>query len=906
MSLEPGTSLGPYEVVTKIGEGGMGEVYRARDTKLDRDVALKVLPQAFTEDPDRLARFEREAKVLASLNHPNIGHIYGLEEAEGQRALVLELIEGPTLADRIKQGPIPVDEALPIAKQIAEALEAAHEQGVIHRDLKPANIKIRPDGTVKVLDFGLAKAFEPEAGSVSASMSPTISLTAAATQMGMVIGTAAYMAPEQAKGLTVDKRADIWAYGAVLFEMLTGKKLFEAGDVSEMLASVLIKDPDISSIGSHVPDHIRSVVRQCLVKDPKERLRDIGDVRLAMKGVFETTVSASGEPGPAPQLQVWQRPISAALLVLVSTAAVGLVVWAVTRPDVISADLMRFAIVPPDTARMNYIGNWPELAISPDGTQIVYKGPNPSGTGPVLNLRSIDQLGGAPLRGGEGGVGPFVSPEGEWVGFTRFDSTTTLQKVSIFGGPPVTLTESPFTIFGASWGIDDQIVFGTSTVGSGEPGAPGLFRVSGGGGEPEPLTTLDTEQGETSHTWPFIIPGREAVLFVIGAGQPLTTGQLAVLDLATAVVTRLGLAGVSPRYVPTGHLVYAAEDGSVRAAPFDATSLEVTGNPVPLVESVVVKASGGANFSISDNGRLVYALGGGAGAQRSFVWVDRDGGEEPVAADRADYQEFNLSPDGERVAVRIAGDDPAVWIYDLIRDITTRLTFESDNPAPQMPTWTPDGTRVAFGTPLAWKRADGTGDVEILSDDAALFPVAFSPDGTTLVTEDRAADPGLGMLTLEGDRASTVLLDEEFAERNASLSPDGRWVAYTSSETGQREVYVRPFPDVETGKWQISTDAGEWPLWNPAGDELFYRGPTGVMAQEFEADPRFTPRALTLVIERGITGGRNRRMAVSPDGQRFLFLTDATGDLNAEDAAPAQINVVLNWHQELLERVPIP
>ena len=347
MPLQPGTTLGPYQQVTaKIGEGGMGEVYRARDTKLDRDVALKVLPQAFTDDPDRLARFEREAKVLASLNHPNIGHIYGLEEAEGQKALVLELVEGPTLADRIKQGPIPVDEALPIAKQIAEALEAAHEQGVIHRDLKPANIKVRQDGMVKVLDFGLAKAFEPEAGSVSASMSPTISLTAAATQMGMVIGTAAYMAPEQAKGLTVDKRADIWAYGAVLFEMLTGKKLFEAGDVSEMLASVLIKDPDISSMGAHVPDHVRSVVRHCLVKDPKRRLRDIGDVRLAMEGTFETTVRAPSELAVASTLPAWlrQRPVILAIALLASLAAGGLAVWSLTRPAPQPGQITRFPI----------------------------------------------------------------------------------------------------------------------------------------------------------------------------------------------------------------------------------------------------------------------------------------------------------------------------------------------------------------------------------------------------------------------------------------------------------------------------------------------------------------------------------------------------------------------------------
>ena len=632
MSLEPGTTIGPYEVVAEIGRGGMGVVYRARDTNLDRDVAIKVLPEAFTSDPDRLARFEREAKVLASLNHPNIGAIYGLEKSGDTRALVLELVEGPTLAERIKQGPIPVDEALPIAKQIAEALEAAHEQGIIHRDLKPANVKVKDDGTVKVLDFGLAKAFQPEASDVSASMSPTISLTAAATQMGMVIGTAAYMAPEQARGKQVDRRADIFAFGVVLYEMLTGQRPFQGEDVSLTLAAVMTFEPDLDLLPEMSPT-LRTYLTRCLAKDPKERVRDIGDVRLAMAGVFDVPTSLSVEASEAvrvvPQLQVWQRPISVALLVVASTAVVGLGVWALTRPDIMPADLMRFAIVPPDDAPMNYLGGQPDIAISPDGTQIVYKGPNVGDNGPRLNLRSIDQLGGAPLRGGEGGVGPFVSPEGEWVGFTHFTSANTLHKVSIFGGPPVTLTESPLPIIGASWGADDQIVFGTTTLGTGATGASGLFRVSGGGGEPEALTTLDAEQGETSHTWPFIIPGRAAVLFVIGAGTPLTTGQLAVLDLDTTEVTRLGLSGVSPRYVSTGHLVYAAQDGSVRAVPFDTASLTLTGNPVPLVEGVTVKPTGAANFDISNNGRLVYALGASAGGnQLSFVWVDRDGREE--------------------------------------------------------------------------------------------------------------------------------------------------------------------------------------------------------------------------------------------------------------------------------------
>ena len=897
--------IGGYRVTAKIGEGGMGEVYRARDTSLDRDVAIKVLPEAFTSDPDRLARFEREAKVLASLNHPNIGAIYGLEKSGDTRALVLELVEGPTLAERIKQGPIPVDEALPIAKQIAEALEAAHEQGIIHRDLKPANVKIKDDGTVKVLDFGLAKAFQPDASDVSASMSPTISLTAAATQMGMVIGTAAYMAPEQASGKAVDKRADVWAFGVVLYEMLTGTRPFVGDDVSKTLARVIDREPEWSALPTKMPPVLGNFLRRCLEKDRKQRVHDIADVRLAMGGAFETAVSTSAEPIVTTQLQVWQRPISVALLVVASTAVVGLGVWALTRPDIMPADLMRFAIVPPDDAPLNYVGGLLDLAISPDGTHVVYKGPALSSQGPQLHLRPIDQLLGAPLRGGEGGLGPFVSPSGEWVGFTHFSNQRTLQKVSIFGGPPVTLTESPFFILGASWGTDDQIIFGTTSSGSSEPGASGLFRVSGGGGEPVALTTLDTEQGETSHTWPFIIPGREAVLFVIGAGTPLTTGQLAVLDLASEQVTRLGLSGVSPRYVRTGHLVYAAEDGSVRAAPFDATSLEVTGNPVPLVEGIVVKPTGAANFSISDNGRLVYAVGSGiAGVRASFVWVDRDGREEPVEAEPRSYQEFALSPDGSRIAVRVSGDNPDVWVYDITRNTSTRLTFEESDD--RFPTWTPDGTRVAFGAPLAWKLADGTDQVEVLAEGSAQFPQAFSPDGDVLVFEERSGSFDIGTLALDSDQSPTLLLQGEFNERNPSLSPDGRWIAYESNESGVTEIYVRPFPDVDAGRWQVSGGSGFWPVWNPAGHELFFQTRQHVVALAYEDDPTFTQGAVTQLFDVTpyILGGA-RRIAVDPDGERFLLLK-ILGRGGNEDGAPSQINVVLNWFEELIERVPAP
>ena len=459
MALNPGTRLGVYEVTVKIGEGGMGEVYQARDTKLDRNVALKVLPEAFTTDPDRLARFEREAKVLASLNHPNIGSIYGLEESESVRALVLELIDGPTLADRIKQGPIPIDEALSIAKQIAEALEAAHEQGVIHRDLKPANVKVKDDGTVKVLDFGLAKAFQPDPEG-DPSQSPT--LIAAATQHGVILGTAAYMSPEQARGKTVDKRADIWAFGVVLFEMVTGRRPFEGRDVSEVLGGVLRLEPEWNALPGDTPPRVSTLLRRCLEKEPKQRVHDVADVRLAMAGGFETTVSAPSDSVVEPQLQVWQRPLPALVVGLVLLFIGGLSVWILPRPDVIPPDLMRFTLVPPDTAPMSRSLDR-DITIFPDGTQVVY-GSRVGGEQQLI-LRHLGEVIGTPLRGTGGGRGPFVSPDGEWVGFVSNDQRT-LHKASTSGGPPVRLYDSPTRIAGASWGTDDQIIFGGTAGGS--------------------------------------------------------------------------------------------------------------------------------------------------------------------------------------------------------------------------------------------------------------------------------------------------------------------------------------------------------------------------------------------------------------------------------------------------------
>ena len=875
MPLEPGTTLGPYAVTAKIGEGGMGEVWQARDTKLDRDVALKVLPEAFTADPDRLARFEREAKVLASLNHPNIGSIYGLEEAEGIKALVLELVEGPTLADRIKQGPIPIDEALPIAKQIAEALEAAHEAGVIHRDLKPANIKVREDGTVKVLDFGLAKALDPNPEG-DPSQSPT--LTAAATQMGVIMGTAAYMSPEQAKGKVADRRSDVWAFGAVLYEMLAGRRAFVGDDVSDTLVSVFRDDPDWSALRDDVSPSVRQTIQVCLQKDPKQRVRDIAAVRLAMEGAFETTVGAPSEPAVPPKLQIWQRPVP--LLAGLVLIAVSGLVGRNLASDVpaLQAPLARFALELPTGEGLTSAGG---VAISPDGSRWVYAGERDGAR--QLFVRDRGQFEAVALRGTEGARHPFFSPDGEWVGFFTAGD---LKRVSLAGGRPLTLVGGLGRVRGAAWGPDDTIVFASSAF-------PGLMQVSSAGGEPQSLTS---PEGQTSHLWPTYSPDGAAVLFTVREGGPDGTvpRQVAVLSLETGQ-QRILTSGNDPHIAASGHLVFARE-ASLWAAAFDPVRLELSGDPVPMVEDVQINPGGWAHYDLATDGTLIY-LPSGATAAVPLVIVDRAGRATPLSADPDAYAHPQLSPDGRYVAV----DTPSgIWVVDVERGTRVLLA-----PQGSQPTWTADGTGVTFGTGTAMlqRPADASADATtLLPEDGQ--PMSWSPDGDTLafVQSDISAD----VWTLRRGDEPELFRGAEAQENGPAFSPDGRWIAYTSDESGRQEVYVEPYPG-PGAREPISAEGGSAPVWSSSGDELFYRMGSAVLKVPIETEAAFSAGRPEVLFTGPYIADENGhpRYDVFPDGERFLMVaTRATSD--ASGALPGDLMVVLNWFEELLERVPLP
>jgi Tol biopolymer transport system component len=909
--MQIGARIGAYEVIAKLGEGGMGEVYRARDTKLNREVAVKILPAlpssgaapATSGRDERRIRFQREAELLASLNHPSIAAIYGLEDSTPTLALVLELVEGPTLADRIADRPLSLDESLTIAHQIADALDAAHDRGIIHRDLKPANIKVRPDGTVKVLDFGLAKLLDPEGAALrsgNVSLSPTLSVHA--TVAGVILGTAAYMSPEQARGRPVDRRADIWAFGCVLVEMLSGKRPFDGDDVAEIIGAVIHNQPAWNRLPATTPPHVRTVIERCLEKDIKNRVRDIGDVKLALGGAFHST--RTDAPAAAPARDTWSAARLAAIgtiLMLAAIAATAALVTTFQRPA--PAAVSRFAIVPTGADTITAITADRNVAISPDGLHIVYVGNN----GTALYVRAIDRLETSALASPGAPRGPFISPDGQWIGF--FDGR--LKKVAMSGGPPVEISGIDGQRSGGTWGEDGTIVYATGNQ------KTGLWRVAAAGGEPQVLTTPNRDAGEQDHVFPEFLPGGRSLLFtIVPTTGSIDEAQVAALDLASGTFKVVLKGGSQASYVATGHLIYGAAD-SLRAVPFDLATLAVTGAPVPVISQAATTASGAAHFTLSRTGTLVYMPEGADESERTLVWMDRTGRIEPIGAPTRIYRRLRLSPDGTRLALEMAQEgESGLWTWDVARQTLTRLTFDG---VATNPVWTPDSRSLLFSAAMGQstrqlfrQSADGSGSAEPLTDSEQVLPSSVAADGRSvvLVNVQGGAHTDLELLSLDAAGTRQRLTQTPMDERNAEISPDGRWIAYEAGTQGASEIFVRPFPDLSTGQWQISTEGGRMPIWSRDGRELFYvtrvggrdqsSNPATLMRVSVDAGRTWSsgrPEPLFEAPFLGDPGNSGRTYDIAPDGRRFVLIRPPR---DADAAANARrLVVVQNWFAEL-------
>ncbi len=892
--LEPGTVVGPYRVDALIGEGGMGEVYRARDTKLDRDIALKVLPESLTGDADRLARFTREAHVLASLNHPNIAAIHGFEDRGDVHALVLELVEGPTLVDRIASGPLTIAEALPIACQIADALAAAHERGVIHRDLKPANIKVRDDGTVKVLDFGLAKPVQSDRSAAPGSgsarpegESPAVS-SAGITALGLILGTAAYMSPEQAKGRAADKRSDVWAFGCVLYEMLTGTRAFRGGDVSDTLASVLKGQPDWTALPADTPVSIRRVLRRALAKDPKRRLSDMADVRLeideALDAAPEETIQAAGSRGLQRALP-WT--IAAALALALASAIAA---WGPWRPAPPAASQHLRVDLGADTVLGGSTLGATQMALSPDGTMLAFVAARDRLD--QLYLRRFGELQAVPLVKGQVSE-PFFSPDGRWIGFFSL-ADRKLKKISVAGGTPVPICDIHINYpRGASWGDDGYIVFNAS----GEAWTT-LLRVPADGGKPEPLSILS--DGEVTHRWPQVLPGATAVLFIAFGSVGGSDAANVIARQLPSGPSKIVLRGAHyARYLRTGHLVYA-QGTTLFAVPFDVNRLEVSGQPVVVVDGVAgVRVSGASSFDISENGTLAYVPGPLASTEVPMLWMRRNGTTTTMRAAARDWRDPQISPDGARIAFYVDdGRQIDVYAYEWARDFTTRLTF---GPVDSNPVWSPDSRTIVFSSSpnasqlanLYSLAADGSGKPHRLTENEdRQFATSWHPSGRYVAYEQQVSRDEWGVMILPMDAGPsgwkagtpTWLLHKIGQRPGAVFSPDGRWLAYASNESGRSEVYVRAFPGPGNA-WQISSSGGWVPTWSRRRNELFYlSSDSHLMVAPYTIEGRTFRASPAQEWSHQPIGARPgpRPFDLHPDGERVVVSGDVAPTTNVD------------------------
>ena len=881
--MKPGDYLGSYEILAPLGAGGMGEVYRARDTKLDRDVAIKILPDALANNPERLARFEREAKVLASLNHPNIAQIYGVED----RALVMELVEGATLA-----GPLPIETALDYARQIAEALEAAHDKGITHRDLKPANVKVTPQGLVKVLDFGLAAVAQaPDVGPDSRANSPT--LTLGVTEAGMIMGTAGYMSPEQAAGKPVDRRADIWSFGVLLWELLAGDRLFDGETVSHTLADVLRAPIDLDKLPRETPTKIRELLRRCLDRNVKKRLRDIGEARIALE-------DPGGTEAPLqPEARAARLPWAVAAALGLALVTLGAWFWRATRPVErplvrLDVDLGSAVVLSPLNRGSN------NVILSPDGSRLVYVAGAPA----RLYTRRLDQSKANELPGTEEAIRPFFSPDGQWVGFFTDRNGNKLFKMSVEGGGVVPVADLLSGTIGGSWDADDNIIVGGMNR--------GLLRVPASGGAP--TTVLERASGAGEYVFPQILPGGKAVLFS-DRTRDANTNSIEVFSFADRRNKTLVRGGYSGRYLPSGHLVYANK-GTLFAIPFDVDKLETRGTAVPVLDDVAYNpGTGGVDVDFAGTSTLVYRRGTpAAGATGlSIQWLDGTGKKEALRAKPAAYRGLRLSPDGQRLALLTSEGGGDVWVYDPQRDAMTRLTFGGG--LYSFPVWSPDGRYVFFAAPgkgIYWTRADGAGQPQLLTQGNPQGPSSFTLDGKRLAYFEALEHPQIWTLPLEeqGGRwkagKPAQFLQSHFVNVNPAFSPDGHWLAYMSNESGNGEVYVRAFPPPASGQggqWQISNSGGTGPRWSRNGRELIYQAGDQLMKVSYSVKgDSFLAEKPRVWIQKLGGAGLQTGWDLAPDGKRVVVLTPAGTPEGPK--AEHEVTFLLNFFDELRRRAP--
>jgi eukaryotic-like serine/threonine-protein kinase len=849
-------------------------------------VAIKILPGVWVEDPERRARFDREARLLAALNHPHVGAIYGVEDVDGALALVLELVEGPTLAERLEHGPLLLTDALTIASQIAEALDAAHQTGIVHRDLKPANIKIRLDGHVKVLDFGLAKIAADE-------FTPAMSVGATATvatRPGAVMGTAAYMSPEQARGMPVDKRTDVWAFGCILYEMLTGRAAFARATFSDTIVATLEHEPEWESLPPTTPPAVRLLLKRCLEKHVARRLRDIGDIAIDLKdmrGADDDVDHRAASPGVPRSTRAW---LAAGVMAVVAAMIAGGAVWMLTATPPPAVQVTRLAVSLPAGDTLGS-GQIPSIALSPDGRTIVYAASR-GGRAPQLFVRRLEAPEATVLAGTDGAREPFFSPNGQWVGFFAQGK---LKKVLAAGGGVQTLTDAAVGL-GGSWSGDDTIYFAPFNT-------AGIWKISVNGGMPQEFTRVDKSRDEVSHRWPYVLSDRKTVMFTVWTGPGWDEKHLEVQVGDGGEHRRLVPGASTGRYIPTGHLLYSKADNLI-VAPFDLASLTVTGPPVTLVERARDGVGEGAQYAVSDSGTLAYVQAQSGVFERRLVWVNRDGTVTPIAAPPNAYSDPVIAPDGRSIALSVQGTTQTLWLYDLVRSSLTTLPATGSL---QSPVWTPDGRRLAYRATRAgyrnmfWRSGDGSGEEERLTTSERLqTPSTISRDGQFLLFTEVAADTGNDIWVIGTDpqqRTPRAVVKTRFQEISPQISPDGKWLAYSSDESGRLEIYVSPFPGAG-GKIAISTYGGTEPRWSRDGRELFYRQDDRMMAVTMTPGSSLTASSPRTLFEGRyqVSDTNSGGFDVAPDG-RFLMIQPTVAEQPA-----TEFNIVLGWFNEVRAR----